>query len=107
MFATVTSSGCPKQQQVNLEEQDDLAVGGEGESDDGTPEPTAPPAPTLFPSSFGLRFCVDGSAEAFQIAAAFLDDDCLTAAAIDATHGMRQKNQKAQKGMNSKRRSGS
>src|SRR5690349_21106099 len=27
----------------------------------------------------------------------FLDDDCLTAAAIDATHGIEQKNQKAPK----------
>ena len=28
----------------------------------------------------------------------FLDDDCLTTAAIDATHGIQQKNQKAPKG---------
>src|ERR1700722_3379502 len=28
----------------------------------------------------------------------FLDDDCLTTAAIDATHGIKQKNQKAPKG---------
>jgi len=33
----------------------------------------------------------------------FLDDDRLTAAAIDAPHGIEQKNQEAQKGMNSKR----
>src|SRR5882757_8479624 len=28
----------------------------------------------------------------------FLDDDCLTTAAIDATHGIKEKNQKAPKG---------
>jgi hypothetical protein len=52
----------PKGQQVQAEEQDDLATDGASSAEEGPVETTAPAAPTMFPSSFGMSFCVDASA---------------------------------------------
>jgi len=51
------------------EQLDDLAVGGTGTIDDGTTETTNPTIETMFPSSLGMSFCVDGSAKAIRIKA--------------------------------------
>jgi hypothetical protein len=59
----------PKRQELSPEEFDELAQGGVGSGEDGTPDFTAPPARTMFPSSFGMTFCVDIEAEALQITA--------------------------------------
>jgi hypothetical protein len=59
----------PKRQELSPEEFDELAQGGVGSAEDGSTDFTAPPAKTMFPSSFGLTFCVDRQAEAIQITA--------------------------------------
>ena len=59
----------PKRQELSPEEFDELAQGGVGSTEDGATDFTAPPAKTMFPSSFGLTFCVDKEAEALQITA--------------------------------------
>src|SRR3954452_11007680 len=59
----------PKRQELSPEEFDELAQGGVGSTEDGLPDFTAPPAKTMFPSSFGMTFSVDAEAEAIQITA--------------------------------------
>jgi hypothetical protein len=59
----------PKRQELSPEEFDELAQGGVGSGEDGTADYSAPPARTMFPSSFGMTFCVDLTAEALQITA--------------------------------------
>lgn len=59
----------PKRQELSPEEFDELAQGGVGSGEDGTADFSAPPAKTMFPSSFGMTFCVDLDAEALQITA--------------------------------------
>jgi hypothetical protein len=59
----------PKRQELSPEEFDELAQGGVGSTEDGSPDFTAPPAKTMFPSSFGMTFSVDAEAEAIQITA--------------------------------------
>ena len=48
----------PKQQELSPEEFDELPQGGSGSVEDGTAESTSPAAKTMFPSSFGMTFCV-------------------------------------------------
>ncbi|MBX0331594.1 hypothetical protein K2Z83_28485 [Oscillochloris sp. ZM17-4] len=50
----------PRQQQVAPEEQDDIDPAGEDAPDDGPIDRGATQAPSMFPSSFGLTFTVDG-----------------------------------------------
>jgi hypothetical protein len=52
------------QQPENL---DELAVVGKGTAEEGTTEVSVPPAETMFPSSFGMTFCVSGTAKKLQI----------------------------------------
>src|SRR5262245_41132912 len=59
----------PKRQVVSIGEFDELAVGGDESSEDGTTDVGAPQATTMFPSSFGLTFSVDGGTDAIQVAA--------------------------------------
>src|SRR6516164_8156014 len=59
----------PKRQELSPEEFDELAQGGVGSTEDGSTDFTAPPARTMFPSSFGMTFCVDKDAEALRITA--------------------------------------
>lgn len=61
----------PKRQELSPEEFDELAQGGVGSGEDGATDFTAPPAKTMFPSSFGMTFCVDKTADALQITAAW------------------------------------
>src|SRR4051812_8675545 len=58
----------PRGQQVAPEEQDELATDGAA-AEEGPAEASTPQAPTLFPSSFGLSFCVDGAVTALEITA--------------------------------------
>ncbi|MEQ9355512.1 MAG: helicase-related protein [Coleofasciculus chthonoplastes F2-STO-03] len=51
------------------EQQDELTVADKGNSEEGTTEATIPPSETMFPSSFGMTFCVSGAAEQLQITA--------------------------------------
>ncbi len=46
-------------QEEDPAQQDNLAIAGKKNSDDGDTEEVAPPS-SLFPSSIGLSFCVDG-----------------------------------------------
>src|SRR5262249_14591799 len=59
----------PRRQRAGAEEVDELALGGNGVTEDGTTDPGAPQTETLFPSSFGLTFCVAGEATALRITA--------------------------------------
>lgn len=61
----------PRQQQIAPEEQDDLNQSGEDAPDDGPVDIGASQAPSMFPSSFGLTFTVDGAATALQVTAAW------------------------------------
>ncbi|MEQ9485699.1 DISARM system helicase DrmA [Coleofasciculus sp. F4-SAH-05] len=51
------------------EQQDELTVADKGNTEEGTTEATIPPSETMFPSSFGMTFCVSGAAEQLQITA--------------------------------------
>src|SRR5271165_1840938 len=59
----------PRRLELSPEEFDDLPTGGSGTSEDGPTEVTSPAAKAMFPSSFGVTFCVDPEAEALQITA--------------------------------------
>jgi hypothetical protein len=59
----------PRRQIIEPEQHDDLAVGGNGTPEEGTTDIGAPQARTMFPSSFGLTFCVDGAAKALSVTA--------------------------------------
>lgn len=48
---------------------DELAISGKGTVEDGSTEVNVPPLETMFPSSFGMTFCVNGTAKALQITA--------------------------------------
>jgi hypothetical protein len=59
----------PRRQELSPEEFDELAQGGATSGEDGTADFTAPPARTMFPSSFGLTFSLDPQAQAIQVTA--------------------------------------
>ncbi|HEX9819186.1 MAG TPA: hypothetical protein VGD07_06195 [Methylomirabilota bacterium] len=59
----------PRKQVLPQETFDELAVAGEGAPEDGGDEGTAPPATTMFPSSFGLTFAVDGGTSTLRVIA--------------------------------------
>ncbi|WP_370374936.1 DISARM system helicase DrmA [Candidatus Chloroploca sp. Khr17] len=61
----------PRQQQIAPEEQDDLNQSGEDAPDDGPIDRGATQAPSMFPSSFGLTFTLDGSCEALRVTASW------------------------------------
>ena len=48
---------------------DELAISGKGTVEDGSTEVNVPPLETMFPSSLGMTFCVNGTAKALQITA--------------------------------------
>ena len=55
-------------QEEDPAQQDNLAIAGKKNSDDGDTEEVAPPS-SLFPSSIGLSFCVDGDFDEITIQA--------------------------------------
>lgn len=57
----------PKRQELSPEEFDELSQGGSGTAEEGTAELTAPTTKTMFPSSFGMTFCVDLEAKEMQV----------------------------------------
>ncbi len=59
----------PKRQELSPEEFDELQQGGSAPVEDGAAESTTPAAKTMFPSSFGLTFCVALDAGALQVTA--------------------------------------
>src|SRR5260370_20357349 len=59
----------PKRQELSPEEFDELPQAGSGTADDGATEYTAPTAKTMFPSSFGMTFCLDLAAKELQVTA--------------------------------------
>ena len=59
----------PKRQELSPEEFDELPEGGSGTVEEGSTEYTAPTTKTMFPSSFGMTFCVDPEATGLQITA--------------------------------------
>ena len=59
----------PKRQELSPEEFDELSQGGSGSVEDGATESSSPTTKTMFPSSFGMTFCVGLEAKALQITA--------------------------------------
>src|SRR5947209_362063 len=59
----------PKRQELSPEEFDELPQGGSGSIEDGSTEGTAPATKTMFPSSFGMTFCVALETRALQVGA--------------------------------------
>ncbi len=59
----------PKRQELSPEEFDELPQGGSGPVEDGAAESSSPTTKTMFPSSFGMTFCVGLEAKALQITA--------------------------------------
>ena len=59
----------PRGQSLLPDEQDELAVDGAGEDQDGRAESTSPQLATILPSSIGLTFTVSGEAAAIQVTA--------------------------------------
>jgi hypothetical protein len=59
----------PKRQELSPEEFDELPQGGSGTVEEGTPDPSAPTVKTMFPSSFGMTFCLDLETKELQITA--------------------------------------
>lgn len=59
----------PQQRRINLEQEDELAVAGIGTAEEGSTEVSVPPTETMFPSSFGMSFCVNATAKALQVTA--------------------------------------
>src|SRR5260370_25863942 len=59
----------PKRQELSPEEFDELPQGGSGTLEEGTTEYSAPTTKTMFPSSFGMTFCIDVEAKELQITA--------------------------------------
>ncbi len=59
----------PSEQNLSPEEFDELAEGGTGSAEEGKADYTGPTARTMFPSSFGMTFCIEAEAQEFQIIA--------------------------------------
>jgi hypothetical protein len=59
----------PKRQELSPEEFDELPQGGSAPVEDGPTECTSPNTKTMFPSSFGMTFCVGREAKALQLSA--------------------------------------
>ncbi|MGH8902787.1 MAG: DISARM system helicase DrmA [Egibacteraceae bacterium] len=53
------------------EQADALALAGQAPTEEGEPEPDAPPNATLFPSAYGLTFTVDGAVETLTVTASW------------------------------------
>lgn len=69
------------------EQQDELAVGGTGSNEDGTPEIANPTLESMFPSSMGLSFCVSGEASAIQVKAGWGQYDRVASEFIETPSG--------------------
>ena len=61
----------PRDQQIVPEELDELAIPEEGSIEDGPNDDTALQITSLFPSSIGMSFCVDGSATSLNVIASW------------------------------------
>jgi hypothetical protein len=59
----------PKRQELSPEEFDELSEGGSGTVEEGNTDLSAPTTKTMFPSSFGMTFCVDLAAQALRLTA--------------------------------------
>src|SRR5215469_14316971 len=57
----------PKRQELSPEEFYELPQGGSDTVEEGTTEYSAPTTKTMFPSSFGLTFCLDLEAKELQV----------------------------------------
>ncbi len=62
----------PDELEESREQMDDLAVSGQGTTEDGTTETNiVPPADKMFPSSLGMTFCVSATTKALQVSASW------------------------------------
>ena len=61
----------PRDQQMQPEELDELAIPEEGSVEDGANDDTALQMATFYPSSIGLSFCVEGQATSLSVKAAW------------------------------------
>jgi hypothetical protein len=59
----------PKRQELSPEQFDELPQAGPGTVEEGTTESTAPTTKTMYPSSFGMTFCLDLGTKELQITA--------------------------------------
>ena len=57
----------PKRQELPPKNSTSFPKGGSGPVDDGTAESTSPANKTMFPSSFGMTFCVRPDSKELQI----------------------------------------
>ncbi|MBN1991887.1 MAG: DISARM system helicase DrmA, partial [Anaerolineae bacterium] len=77
----------PRGQRIVPDEQDDLAVDGDADSQDGKTESGLAQAVTIYPSSLGLTFTVDGNAEAIEVTARWGQYKRVQAETISAYQG--------------------
>jgi len=59
----------PKGQSILPDEQDELAVDGAGDDQDGKTEVALPQTASMLPSSIGLTFSLEGTAESIEVTA--------------------------------------
>jgi hypothetical protein len=59
----------PKRQEIDPAQQDNLAVGGREDLEEGEAEDSAPASKSMFPASIGMTFCVAREAESFSLTA--------------------------------------
>ena len=58
-----------KRDEERPEQQDEIAIADKGNSEEGSTEKSTPSGDSMFPSSIGLTFCVEGSVQEIEITA--------------------------------------
>ena len=77
----------PKRQELSPEEFDDLPTGGSGSPEDGSAESSPVASKTMFPSSFGMTFCVELDAKEIQLSAHWGHYDRVRSATLTGPSG--------------------
>ncbi|MGH7331552.1 MAG: DISARM system helicase DrmA, partial [Candidatus Rokuibacteriota bacterium] len=77
----------PRRQLITPGEFDELAVGGDASSEEGTTDVGAPQTTTMFPSSFGMTFSVDSGVEALMVTARWGSYDRVASRALKTPAG--------------------
>lgn len=77
----------PRDQQIQPEEMDALAVPEEGSVEDGSNDDTALQTASLCPSAIGMSFCVDGNATSLRVTAQWGNYKRIKSETIKTTKG--------------------
>ena len=80
----------PRDQQIQPEEMDALAVPEEGSVEDGSNDDTALQTASLCPSAIGMSFCVDGNATSLRVTAQWGNYKRIKSETIKTTKGSRE-----------------